>query len=88
MATVIHRSVQEGNSVDFLNDTGAQINAGTLIVRGRLSGITKRDVPDGKIGTIHTAKSPVFETFKQTGGGVVFDAGDLVEQDPGNGNVV
>ena len=36
------RFVQEGNSFDFKNDTGADIPAGTAVIKGRLHGITKR----------------------------------------------
>lgn len=55
------RFAHEGNIIDFLNNTGATIKAGQLIVKNNVRGITVRDVANNAIGSLRVPKSPVFE---------------------------
>jgi predicted RecA/RadA family phage recombinase len=43
--------IHDGKSIDFFPDT--PIPAGSVIVRGSLIGVTKLDIPAGRLGAIH-----------------------------------
>jgi predicted RecA/RadA family phage recombinase len=45
------RFIHEGKSIDFFPDTN--ISAGSVIVQGSLVGVTKLDIPAGRIGAVH-----------------------------------
>lgn len=71
--------VQRGEYIDFAPD--ADVNAGDVIVQGKLVGVSKLDIPAGKLGAIATGG--VFDLLKGSeaiavGTPVYFDAAGKV----------
>ena len=73
--------IQTGGAVDYT--PGADVAAGTVVVQGDLVGITKLDIPAGKLGAL--AVTGVFQVPKATGGGTAIAAGTKVYWDAANG---
>ena len=70
--------VQKGEYIDFTPP--ADVNAGDVVVRGRLAGVAKLDIKAGELGALAT--SGVYDVLK---GGEAFEAGDRVFWDEANG---
>ncbi|MEY8396177.1 DUF2190 family protein [Lachnospiraceae bacterium 45-P1] len=56
---------QRGESLDYLNGTGADIPANTVVIFGNRIGVAGTDIPAGENGTLHVVG--VFEFPKKTG---------------------
>ncbi len=53
---------QRGESLDYRNNTGKKIEAGTVLVMGKRIAIAGADIPAGEMGAVHV--SGVFEFEK------------------------
>lgn len=77
--------VQRGEYIDFI--PAADVNAGDVIVNGKLVGITKLDIKAGDLGAITT--TGVFDVVKDTGaislGALVYWNGEKATSSAGNG---
>lgn len=45
--------IQPGKSIDYTNDTGADIASGDVVELASHIGVAGADIPDGEIGTVH-----------------------------------
>ena len=70
--------VQKGEYIDYIPP--ADVNAGDVVVRGRLAGVAKLDIKAGELGALAT--SGVYDVLK---GGEAFAAGDRVFWDEADG---
>ena len=69
--------VQKGEYIDYIPP--ADVNAGDMVVRGRLACVAKLDIKAGELGALAT--SGVYDVLK---GGEAFTAGDRVFWDEAN----
>ena len=69
------RYVQRGDAIDYTPE--AAVNAGDIVILGKLVGIAKLDIAEGELGAL--AVTGVYEVAK---GGAAFAAGSLVAWNP------
>ena len=69
------RYVQRGDAIDYTPE--AAVNAGDIVILGKLVGIAKLDIAAGELGAL--AVTGVYEIAK---GGTAFAAGSLVAWNP------
>ena len=79
MALVIF--VQEGDAIDYT--PAADVAAGDVVVQGDLVGVSKLDIPAGRLGAL--AVQGVFDFPKATGSGTAITAGTKLYWDATNG---
>ena len=72
---------QKGESLDYLNETGAAIPAGTVLKLGVHSGVAGTDIPPEGMGSVHMVG--VFKIEKKTG--TALAVGDPVKFDDATG---
>ena len=66
---------QRGETIDFLNDTNATIEANTVVVLGKRIGIAGTDIQANKAGTLHITgvyKFPKAASKAVTAGALVY----------------
>lgn len=73
---------QRGETIDFLNDTNAKIEANTVVLLGKRIGIAGTDIPEKEVGTLHI--TGVYKFPKATG---AVTAGALVYWDKSANNI-
>lgn len=72
---------QKGESLDYLNETGAAIPAGTVLKLGVHIGVAGTDIPPEGMGSVHMVG--VFKIEKKTG--TALAVGDPVKFDDATG---
>ena len=66
---------QRGETIDFLNDTNAKIEANTVVLLGKRIGIAGTDIPAKEVGTLHITgvyKFPKAASQAVTAGALVY----------------
>lgn len=71
MATPLVTFVEEGNALDYTS--GADVEAGAVVVQNDLVGVTKRKILANEQGAIHVAG--VFDFPKSSGAATAIDVG-------------
>lgn len=75
---------QRGETLDYINGTGAKINAGDILLLGDRLGVAGCDIPDGAAGSVHV--TGVFKMPKDYGdSGKALAIGQAVYWDDTNG---
>ena len=77
------RFVDNGTAFEFINDTGAVIEAGTVVESGGLRGITQRDFADGERVVAVIPPQPTWEVELDTAAVDEYAIGAAVYYDPG-----
>lgn len=84
----VHRYIAPGETIDFLNDTGSAIAAGTSIKKNSLPMVVQRDVANGAYGSAIVPGNPIFEGPLDTSAAVNYAIGEVVYMNTVTGYVV
>lgn len=72
------RFVNEGNHIEWTNDSGAALSAGDVVNFQGLVAVVKRDVAIDGHAVGNVAKSPIFEVNKDPDDAEAYKTGDVV----------